>query len=94
MIVVVVLVSLVVGLAAFLPLALFWRCRQVDAARSQRLRDSYAQAAADMNAGEQSWEWRFDAYQKGPSFNQMVWQVWRPVSSFYQDTETDPAQLT
>ena len=89
-IVAIVVVSVIIAMAAFLPLALFLRCRQVDAMRSRKLRESYDGAVADMNAGEQSWEWRFDAYQKGPSFNEMVWKVWRPVSSFYEDRQPSP----
>ena len=84
-IVTIVVVSVVVVMAAFLPLGLFLRCRRVDAVRSQKLRESYAAAVVDMNAGEQSWEWRFDASQNAPTFNEMVWKLWRPVSSFYED---------
>lgn len=77
------LVGIVVVAAALLPAYLFWRCGQVDAVRSQKLKESYEQAVADMNAGL-SWEWRFEAARTGPTFNQMVWKVWRPVSSFYE----------
>jgi hypothetical protein len=38
-----------------------------------------------MNAGEPSWEWHFEADHAAPTFNEMVWKVWRPVSSFYED---------
>lgn len=78
------IVGVIVLLAALLPAGLFWRCRQVDAARSQRLRESYKDAMGDIDAG-QSWEWRFDASQPGPSFTEMVWKMWRPVSSFYPE---------
>jgi hypothetical protein len=77
-------VLVIVFAAAVLPAALFWRCRKVDAIRSQKLRRSYEDAKTDMDSGL-SWEWRFDAYQAGPSFTEMVWKMWRPVSSFYQD---------
>ncbi|MDQ1394222.1 MAG: hypothetical protein QOF30_3199 [Acidimicrobiaceae bacterium] len=77
-------VSVIVVVAALLPLGLFIRCRRVDAVRSQKLRESYAAAVADMNAGEPSWEWHFDAHQAAPTFDEMVWKVWRPVSSFYE----------
>ncbi len=69
--------------AALLPAALFWRCRKVDALRCQVLQDSYRLAADDMNAGL-AWEWRFEACRTGATFNEMVWKIWRPVSSFYE----------
>ncbi|MDQ1364744.1 MAG: hypothetical protein QOK20_2619 [Acidimicrobiaceae bacterium] len=78
-------VSVIVVMAALLPLCLFLRCRRVDAIRSQKLRESYAAAVVDMNAGEPSWEWHFEADHAAPTFNEMVWKVWRPVSSFYED---------
>jgi heme/copper-type cytochrome/quinol oxidase subunit 2 len=84
-IVAIVAVGVIVVVAALLPLAIFLRCRRIDALRNEKLRDSYAAAAADMKAGEQTWEWRFDANQNAPAFNEMVWKVWRPVSSFYKD---------
>jgi hypothetical protein len=74
--------------AALLPLGLFLRCRRIDAVRTMKLHESYHAAAADLNAGEQSWEWRFDAYAKAPTFDEMVWKVWRPVASFYEDEGT------
>jgi len=83
-IVVTVVVGVIVLAAAALPVVLFLRCRQVDALRSRMLRKSYQDAVADMQSG-QSWEWRFEAVRTGPTFTQMVWKVWRPVSSFYEE---------
>ena len=82
-VIVVVLAGIVTVGAGLLPAYLFWRCRLVEAARSQRLKESYEQAVTDMNAGL-SWEWRFEDARTGPTFNQMVWKIWRPVSSFYE----------
>jgi heme/copper-type cytochrome/quinol oxidase subunit 2 len=81
-----VVAVLVVAAAGLLPAVLFVRCRQVEAIRSQKLHDSYEQALTDMDAGR-SWEWRFDANRNTATFNQMVWQVWRPVSSFYEEPQ-------
>ncbi len=89
MVIVGILVIGVIGLfVALLPLVLFLRCRQIDAVRRLKLRESYEAAARDVNAGEQSWEWRFDAYDNVPTFDEMVWKVWRPVASFYEDHGT------
>lgn len=84
-IVTMVVIGVIVVFAALLPLLVFWRCRQIDALRRLKLRESYEAAAADVSSGEQSWEWRFDAYDNVPPFDEMVWKVWRPVSSFYED---------
>ncbi|MGH9125142.1 MAG: hypothetical protein ACRDZ8_10515 [Acidimicrobiales bacterium] len=73
--------TIVVVAAGLLPAVLFWRCRQVDDRRRRMLRTSYEQAVSDMNVGL-PWEWRFEAARTGPTFNEMVWKVWRPVSSF------------
>jgi hypothetical protein len=84
-IIVVVLVGIVVVLAAVLPLTIFVRCRRIDAMRNQKLRDSYAAAISDVNAGDaQPWESHFDANENAPKFDEMVWKLWRPVSSFYE----------
>lgn len=80
-------IGIIVLVASAMPVALFRRCRKVDAVRSERLRQIYDQAASDMSGGE-SWEWRFDTYRTGPSFTEMVWKIWRPVSSFYGDQQT------
>lgn len=82
-IVAIVVVCVIAVMAAFLPLGIFLRCRRIDAIRSQKLRESYDAAAADVNAGDASWEWRFNASQNAPTFDEMVWKLWRPVSSFY-----------
>jgi hypothetical protein len=79
----ILVIGVIVVLAALLPLGMFLRCRQIDAVRRQKLRESYDAATADVSAGQQSWEWRFDSYQNAPSFDEMVWKVWRPVESFY-----------
>lgn len=35
-----------------------------------------------LRSGE-DWEWLYDAYESGPSFDQMLFTVWRPVRSFF-----------
>jgi hypothetical protein len=80
-----VLVGVVVVLAAVLPLTIFVRCRRIDAIRNQKLRESYAAAISDVNSGAgQPWESHFDANENAPKFDEMVWKLWRPVSSFYE----------
>jgi hypothetical protein len=83
-IVVIVIVVVIMVIATFLPLGIFLRCRRIDAVRSQKLRQSYEAAAADATAGESNWEWRFNGSQNAPTFDEMVWKLWRPVSSFYE----------
>jgi hypothetical protein len=83
-IVVIVIVGVIMVMATFLPLGIFLRCRRIDAVRSQKLRQSYEAAAADATAGESNWEWRFNGSQNAPTFDEMVWKLWRPVSSFYE----------
>lgn len=90
-VVAIVIVGVIVGAAALLPAVLFRRCRQVDAMRSQKLRESYEDAKTDIDSG-QSWEWRFDAYQNGPTFTEMVWKLWRPLSSFYKEQRSGAQQ--
>lgn len=34
--------------------------------------------------GREDWQWRLDAFHAVP-YEHMMWQVWRPVESFYPD---------
>jgi hypothetical protein len=34
------------------------------------------------------WKWRLRRYEAGPSYNEMMWKLWRPVNSFVTDPAT------
>jgi hypothetical protein len=44
-----------------------------------------AVAAQDDLVRQRPWEWRYEAYEKGPSYNDMMRHFWRKLDSFYPD---------
>lgn len=47
-----------------------------------------AAAQADIEAGRfDSWEWRYDVFDNGPSHGRMVMEIWKPVSSYRSEFE-------
>lgn len=87
------LACLVVGLTlmAWGTLTLF-RVRRVYQER-MRIIGIISQAnTADIDAGRLGeWDWRYIAFNAGPTFNEMVYKFWKPVNSFFPHQWDQPA---
>lgn len=53
--------------------------------RSRVIRLIHEANLADIEAGRFDYHWRYEAYEAGPSYEAMAWQLWRPVGSFFDD---------
>ena len=74
------IIALIIHLVFFFYLLV--RCSMVSNFRQEMIDRVYEAAIADVLDGKGYQAWRFDEYY-GVSYDRMVWQLWKPVGSFY-----------
>jgi hypothetical protein len=65
-------------------LLLLWRNERVYRYRRQLIDQIHTLNAADVQAGKDYDGWRYRVFES-VGYAEMMWQVWRPLDSFYPD---------
>ena len=59
-----------------------FRNERVHRERTRILARIHLLSDGDIIAGRE-WRWRYEAFDSGPSYDEMFYKFWRPIASFY-----------